>query len=184
MRGHQDARAGLCAVEMRDDILNVAAVAIFIARETGLNGGLIPEIFQFGEHARADDVILLSAAGMRNAVADQTPENFARAIGGKLGGWGCDWFGRRRPRSVKQQQEDRSEDADDEQRTSSRPLVFLGQPILRVGDTIGCESAQVNKTAVLRLRQRRTGYVRRQRTVVLPVRAFLILFGRGSGGDL
>jgi len=150
LRGHQDARARLCAIEMRDDILNVAAVAIFIARETGLNGWLIPEIFQLGEHTRADDVILLSAAGMRDAVADQAAKHFARAIGGKLGSRSSDWLWRWRPRSVKQQQEDRSEDADDEQRTSSRPLVFLGQPILRVGDTIGCESAQVNKTAVLR----------------------------------
>jgi hypothetical protein len=149
VRGDKDGRPGLAAVKAGDNVLNVAAVSVFIAGEPGLNGRIVAETLERLDDAATDDVILLRAAGVRNAVANEAAKNLPCTLGGKFGSGSAGRLGCGRPRRVKQKEENRGEEADDEQRTSSRSLIFLGQPSLRVGDTIGCESAQVNMTPVL-----------------------------------
>ena len=149
MSRHEDGRARLGTVKSRDYVLNVSAVAVFITSETRLNRGIVAEILQRLDDAAADDVILLGAAGMWNAVPDKNAKNIAGALGGKFSSRSACRLGSGRPRGVKQHEENRGEQTDYEERTSCGPLIFLRQPSLRVGDTIGCEFAQVNKTAGL-----------------------------------
>jgi len=66
--------------------LHRAAVALFIAGETGLNGWRVTGAGKLIEDAAADYVVLRAAGGMRDAVADQAIENFTGARGGKFRG--------------------------------------------------------------------------------------------------
>jgi len=81
MRGEEDRRAGLCAIEARQHVLDCAAVALFIAGETGLHGWRVTGTGKLVEDAAADYLVLGAARGMRDAVADQAIENFTGAGG-------------------------------------------------------------------------------------------------------
>jgi hypothetical protein len=96
MRCEQNCRAGLCAVEARQDVLDRAAVASFVTGESGLYRGRVAGAGKFIEHAAADDIVLRTAGGMRDAVAHQAIENFTGARGRKFSGRDRGWLRGRR----------------------------------------------------------------------------------------
>src|SRR5277367_2530969 len=82
MRGEEN--CGPCrlrAFEARQDILDRAAVALFVAGEASLYRGQVTGIGKFVEDAAADYVVLRAAGGMGNAIADETIQDFAGTRG-------------------------------------------------------------------------------------------------------
>jgi hypothetical protein len=70
MRGEKNCGAWLCTVETREDILDRATVALFIAGETGLHSWRVAGAGKFGEDAAADYVVLSTTGGVRDAIAN------------------------------------------------------------------------------------------------------------------
>ena len=86
-----------------------AAVALFIARETGLHRWRVTGAGEFVEDAAADYIVLRAARGMRDAVADQAIENFPCARGGKFRGGDGGGFGRGRAQAFEGKKKDNCE---------------------------------------------------------------------------
>jgi hypothetical protein len=96
VRCEQNCRAGLRAVEARQDILDRAAVALFVAGESGLDCWRVPGGGELIEDAAADYIVLRASGGMRDAVAHEAIENFTGARGGKFSGRDRGWLRCRR----------------------------------------------------------------------------------------
>ena len=91
--GEKDGSAGLAASETRDDVVDIGAVAGFVARKAGMNFRGVAVLREEGHDALADVVIGRAAGGMGRAVAenglqDGTGAGTGKLIGGDGGGPG------------------------------------------------------------------------------------------------
>jgi hypothetical protein len=99
MRSHHYRLACLSAIEARKNVVHRRAIAYFVAREPLLHGGLVTDLGELVDYPASHCVVLGTSGGMRNAIPNQTVQDFAGALRRELGGAGVDGLRRRRTQS-------------------------------------------------------------------------------------
>jgi hypothetical protein len=88
MRSHHYRLACLSAIQARENVMHRRAIALFVAREPLLHGGLVTGFGELLHYPAPHCVVLGTSGGMRNAIPNKTVQDFAGALRRELGGAG------------------------------------------------------------------------------------------------